>query len=66
MKNYSIVVTLPELPAAHAQWSVETKASSLHSALSKALTQVERLPAVKGRHITEARIAVQIRKEEKR
>ena len=60
MKNYRVIVELPELPASQAQHEYAVKASKLHVAVNRALSAVEQKPQVKGRRITRAQITVYV------
>jgi len=65
MKNYRIVIELPDLPAAHAQFEIAVRASKLHVAVNRALAAIEQRPQVKGKRIHRARITVHVGPKER-
>lgn len=64
MKSYTVVITLPDLPAARAEWVFGVDASAIHVAVSRALAALRRDKRVKGRRISKAVIVATLNKKE--
>jgi hypothetical protein len=60
MKTYRVTAIFPELPAAHAVHEARGKASTLSLGIKRALDTILRLPHVKGRRISNLKLAVHI------
>ncbi len=65
MKTFAVIVTFPELPAAHAQHVYHAKGSSFGVAINRALAGLLKEKGIKGRRITRLSVRAEIIGEEK-
>lgn len=59
-KTYLVIVTLPELAAAHAEQEATVEAASWQQAVRLACEAISRRPHVLGRHVKSAKITFRV------
>jgi hypothetical protein len=59
-KTYNVIVTLPDLAAAHAEQEAKIESSSWPAALKLACDEISRRPHIKGKHIRSAKIYLSV------
>jgi len=59
-KTYRISVTLPDLPAAHAEQEAKAEGGNVRVAVNAALAEILVRPHVKGKHIRQANLTVRL------
>jgi hypothetical protein len=56
-KVYTVIVTLPELAAAHAEYVIKVESSNWSQAVKLACEEISQRPHVRGKHIKSAKIS---------
>jgi hypothetical protein len=55
-KVYTVIVTLPDLAAAHAEYEIKIESVNWSQAVTQACEEISKRPHVRGRHIRSAKI----------